>query len=126
MMDKTVSTYAELYHALLPLDNEHKMHMTDDTSFSIRLDEVYDITVYDNRDGEVYLEYNANGKQLTHYHPDYQEAYEDLTGVLRNTKEETESLKRSEEAARKVYRDTIMVSILIILLLAMAYLLGGR
>lgn len=101
-IDTTISTYEQLYCALLSLDNEHRMYKMDDEIFRIKLDEEYDITIYDNWDGEVYLEYNAKGKQLTHYHPDYQEAYEDLAVVIWNPGKELERLIKGVETSKKV------------------------
>ncbi|MBQ6696281.1 MAG: hypothetical protein IJN16_06215 [Lachnospiraceae bacterium] len=42
-----------------------------------------------------------NGKQLTHYHPDYQEVYVDLAQVFKNPKGEVERLKQVEAKANK-------------------------
>ena len=126
-MDKTISTYEELYCALLSLDNEQRMYRKDDKCFCIRLDEEYDITVYDSRDGEVYLEYNAKGKQLTHYHPDYQEAYEDLADVLWNTEKELERLKKGVKTSRKAFRCTVVILILMVLFWVAVWMFcGGR
>lgn len=125
-MDKTILTYEELYSALLSLDNKHIMQKKDDACFRIKLDEEYDITIYNNRDGEVYFEYNAKGKQLTHYHPDYQEAYEDLADVIRNPEKELERLKKDTEAGKKAaYGWVATILILIALLLVAAWLFGG-
>lgn len=114
----TISTFEELYCALLLLDNEHRIQKKDDTYFNINLDEEFDITIYDNGPGEVYLEYNAKGRQLTHYHPDYREAYEDLSDVIRNPKKELERLKMDIKASKKaVYGWVAAILILIALLL---------
>lgn len=102
-MDKTITTYEELYCALFSLDRGHRIYKTDDTCFHIKLDEEYDIAVYENRDGEVYLEYNVKGEQLTHYHPDYQEAYEDLAEVVTNPEKELERLKKDTEASKRAF-----------------------
>ncbi|MGN0396007.1 MAG: hypothetical protein ACI4EF_11640 [Coprococcus sp.] len=126
-MDKAISTYEELYSALLSLDNKHIMYKKDDACFCIKLDEEYDITIYNNRDGEVYLEYNAKGKQLTHYHPDYKEAYEDLADVIRNPEKELERLKKDAEASKKAtYGWGATILILIALLLVAAWLFSGE
>lgn len=122
---KTLSTYEELYSALLSLDNENIMHKKDEECFSIKLDEEYDITVYDNMVGEVYLEYNAKGKQLTHYHPDYQDAYEALAEVIRNKVKELERLKKVAKASQKADRCMVVILIIIVLLLAAVWLFGG-
>lgn len=114
-MAKTILTYEELYRELFSRDKEHRMYKKDNTCFCIRLDEEYDITVFDNGRGEVYLEYNEKGKQLTHYHPDYQEAYEDLIDVIQNTEIELERLKRNAETSRKACRVAIIIVMLIIL-----------
>ncbi len=121
-MDKEISTYEELYEALLLLDSGHRMYRTHDECFCIKLDEQYNITIYNNRDGEVYLEYNANGKQLTHWHPDYWEAYEDLACAVNAPKETLEQLKRdTEESKKAAYKFTATVLISIVFLLVMLY-----
>lgn len=101
-MGKAISTYEELYQTLLSLDSENRMYQKSNEIFCIKLDELYDITVYNNRDGEVYLEFNLKGRQLTHYHPDYQEAYEDLKNILSEPEKELECLNRNAEYSRKL------------------------
>lgn len=101
-MGKAISTYEELYQTLLSLDSENRMYQKSNEIFCIKLDELYDITVYNNRVGEVYLEFNLKGRQLTHYHPDYQEAYEDLKNVLSEPEKELECLNRNVEHSRKL------------------------
>lgn len=124
-MSKTILTYEELYHELFCLDIEHRMQRKDNTCFGIRLDEEYDITVYDNRCGEVYLEYNVNGKQITHYHPDYQEAYEDLADVLQNAEKEMESLKNDMTTSRRFTEIVVILVVLFLLVVGLFFIFRG-
>lgn len=124
-MGKPISTYDELYQALLVLDNDHRIQIYDEF-FLIRLDDQYDITVYNNGRDEVYLEYNQKGKQLTHYHPDYQEAYEDLADAVRNPQKILEQLKSDAEASRKNANWCKIIYLgFLVLLFVLAYLFSG-
>lgn len=124
-MGKAISTYGELYQTLLSSDDKNIMYQLEDNIFHIRLDELYDITVYNSRDGEVYLEYNLKGKQLTHYHPDYQEAYEDLKNVLSEPEKELECLKKDAESSRKLTNIcTLVMLAAIVLSLVCCWLFG--
>lgn len=101
-MEKTIQTYESLYEELLSLDSEHRMQQVEKDIFCIKLEEGYVITVHDDSPrGEVYLAYTVEGKPLTHYHPDYQEAYADLAQVFKNPKGEVERLKQVEAKANK-------------------------
>lgn len=124
-MGKVISTYEELYQTLLSLDSENRMYQKSNEIFCIRLDELYDVTVYNNRDGEVYLEFNLKGRQLTHYHPDYQEAYEDLKNVLSEPEKELECLNRNVEYSRKLtYKCTVAMLAAIVFTLVCYWLFG--
>lgn len=124
-MGKVISTYEELYQTLLSLDSENRMYQKSNEIFCIKLDELYDITVYNNRVGEVYLEFNLKGRQLTHYHPDYQEAYEDLKNVLSEPEKELECLNRNVEHSRKLtYKCTVAMLAAIVFTLVCYWLFG--
>lgn len=124
-MGKVISTYEELYQTLLSLDSENRMYQKSNGIFCIRLDELYDVTVYNNRDGEVYLEFNLKGRQLTHYHPDYQEAYEDLKNVLSEPEKELECLNRNVEHSRKLTCMCTVAMLAAIVFLLVCYGLFG-
>ena len=99
-MCRKISSYEELYNELTTLDKDNRMYQMYDEYFCIRLEEGYDIAVYNNMPGEVYVAYMAEGEQLTHYHPDYQEAYEDLKEVLENPDKELCEIKNNLEKSR--------------------------
>lgn len=124
-MSNPISTYDELYQALLVLDKDNRIHVYDEV-FRIELDDQYDITVYNNGRDEVYLEYNQKGKQLTHYHPDYREAYEDLADAVRNPQKILEQLKSDIEASRKNTNRGIIIYLgFLALLFVLVGLLSG-
>ncbi len=106
-MCRKISSYEELYNELTTLDKDNRMYQVYDEYFCIRLEEGYDIAVYNNMPGEVYVAYMAEGEQLTHYHPDYQEAYEDLKEVLENPDKELCEIKNNLEKSRKNTRTCI-------------------
>ncbi len=106
-MCKKITNYEQLYKELHSLDKDNRIYQMYDEYFCIRLEEGYDIVVYNNRPGEVYVEYRAEGEQLTHYHPDYQEAYEDLKEVLENPDKELCEIKNILEESRKNTRTCI-------------------
>ena len=121
-----VRTYAELYHKLVCLDNEHRMYPLDAGSFEIRLNHQYSISVYDN-EREVYLEYNKNGKQMTHYHPEYQEAYDDLADVLADPHKALKELEMVTEIRRKnTVRWTAAAALISFVLLLISGLFAGH
>lgn len=120
-MTQKILTCEELYQNLICLDKERRMYRENAEGFGINLNGLYDIFVYDN-DGEVYLEYRKNGKQATHYHPDYQEAYEDLAEVLANPHKVLEELEKNRKS---VNRRTAVVLIIGTLLLLAALLFGS-
>lgn len=97
-----ISDFEELYRALKSHDKEEVMFPTYDVAFTIRLDKDagVDVNVYDKKD-EVYLEIVLAGRQLTHWHPNYQEAYDDLVGFVANPAEAAEKLKLEAERSRK-------------------------
>ncbi len=99
--EKKITTYEELYNELRSLDKDNRMYKMYDEYFSIRLTEGYDITVYNNGRDEVYVAYMAKGQQLTHYHPDYSEAYADLKEVLENPDKELCEIKKNQEESRR-------------------------
>lgn len=99
--EKEITSYEELYNELHSLDKDNRMYKMYDEYFSIRLAEGYDITVFNNGRDEVYVAYMAKGQQLTHYHPDYIEAYADLKEVLENSDKELYEIKNSRGKQKK-------------------------
>lgn len=94
------TTYEELYRAIKLNDRENIMHSITEGAFSIRLDEHFEINVYDNN-GEVYMEITFDGSRLRHMHPDYQDAYDCLSEFVANPKEALEVEYMMKEISKK-------------------------
>ena len=58
-MCKKITNYEQLYKELHSLDKDNRIYQMYDEYFCIRLEEGYDIAVYNNMPGEVYVEYRA-------------------------------------------------------------------
>lgn len=116
--EKKIASYEELSKELHSLDKNNRMYRMNDEYFCIRLAEGYDITVYNNGRDEVYVAYMAKGQQLTHYHPDYREAYADLKEVLENPDKELCEIKKNQEESRKNISGCILGYVIFIGVLA--------
>lgn len=99
-MDEKIKTFNELYKKLLAVDKFDRMSSIEKDTFRILLDDSHDIMVYNNYK-EVYLEYLTDNKQTTHYHPDYEEAYQDLERILADPEKELERIKNTAVNSRK-------------------------
>lgn len=97
---QSITTYEELYRKLQEHDTEQVMLRVTGDVFTISLDKHLEINVYDNN-GEVYLEIALDGKQMTHWHPDYQEAYNELHKYVEKPAETLEELKREMESYKE-------------------------
>lgn len=103
MQKQSLTTYEELYGELKEYDRENAMFRVSEDAFTVRLDKRLEMNVYDNN-GEVYLEITLDGRQMTHWHPNYQEAYEDLREYVENPVEMLEKLKREMESVKEKTR----------------------
>lgn len=113
--EKEITSYEELYKEMCLLDQDNRVCKMHDEYFCIRLAEGYDITVYNNGPDEAYIAYMAKGQQLTHYHPDYQEAYTDLKEILDNPDEELCTIKKNQEISRWIWGFVIFMGVLTLL-----------
>lgn len=119
--------FINIYHKLKENDPENRVSLFDKV-ISLKVTENYEIKVYDNNK-EAYVEFVCNGRQLTHDHPDFEEAYDYLSEVLNNIENlPTEdklihkfliNLGEDEEVSRKekLKISDIILFLLVILLL---------
>lgn len=77
-----MSSVEELYERLKEHDFEKRLTLNSDKNkIDFQVNDEYHITVYDNQ-RETYFEILLGKTQYTHYHPDYEEAYQDLLDYM--------------------------------------------
>lgn len=107
LLNPSIETFDELYEKICCYDRENRITRKDENTITVRLEEEFQIQVYDNTK-EAYLEISQKDAQYTHFHPDYREAYEYLREVLEEPDAVVEEMKGAKEKSGEAMRTAMI------------------
>jgi len=96
LRDAKPESFQEVYQLLKQQDVDNRLSLVNDRTMELRIDEKYKITASDNL-RETYMQIVLNDKQLTHWHPDYEETYQDFLDYM-----EGKCIPPTEEEIKKM------------------------